>query len=211
MDKRILVFGDSITLGVWDRAGGWVDRLRAHIHDKNMADDDYFTLVYNLGISGDGVKEVLKRFESDTMVRHPQDPNTIILAIGSNDAVINHVTGEYYCPEEDFKTSFDKLLQLSKEHAANVLVLGCYPVDETKTNPIPWYKDHSSKNEYLKKYDQFISEACSEAGLDFIDLFDRLPKQEFVDTLDDGIHPNDKGHEMIAEIVIEELEKQNLI
>ena len=55
----ICIFGDSISWGAWDlEAGGWVNRLKLYFDNQ----PDPQIRVYNLGISGDRVGDVLKRF-----------------------------------------------------------------------------------------------------------------------------------------------------
>ena len=49
---QILIFGDSIAWGAWDKEGGWVQRLRKLIDEKNLSDPEFYCLVYNLGVSG---------------------------------------------------------------------------------------------------------------------------------------------------------------
>ncbi len=52
---QILIFGDSIAHGIWDNNGGWVARLRKFINSKLM-DDDFYCLLYNLGVDGTAQK-----------------------------------------------------------------------------------------------------------------------------------------------------------
>ena len=45
-------------------------------------------------------------------------------------------------------------------------------------------------------------------GIKFIDLFEINPLDPADETLvPDGLHPNDKGHEIMADIIARELEK----
>ena len=75
---NILVFGDSITYGAWDKDGGWVQRLRKFL-DENY--EDFF--VCNLGVSGNNSDDLLKRFEFETEQRIKEEKKTIfIFAIG---------------------------------------------------------------------------------------------------------------------------------
>jgi len=75
---QILIFGDSITYGAWDKEGGWVRRLRKFL-DENY--EDY--LIYNLGISGNNTDDLIERFEFETKQRLKENDETIIIfAIG---------------------------------------------------------------------------------------------------------------------------------
>jgi hypothetical protein len=53
MRKKILVFGDSIAYGDYDKEGGWVIRLRKFLDERQL--DSYET--YNLGIPIDETTE----------------------------------------------------------------------------------------------------------------------------------------------------------
>ena len=66
---QILIFGDSIIYGAWDREGGWAARLRKFLDEKTLTEEDFYCLVYNLGISGDTTEDLLERFEFETEQR----------------------------------------------------------------------------------------------------------------------------------------------
>src|SRR6266446_3620690 len=69
---RALVFGASITQGFWDTEGGWVNRLRRHYDSqviKGLHPEENYPTVFNLGISGDSTKGVLKRFNNEAKAR----------------------------------------------------------------------------------------------------------------------------------------------
>ena len=84
---HIFIFGDSITYGSWDKEGGWADRLKRFLHDKYLKTRGDYCLVYNLGVSGDTTKEVLKRFDFETKRRlDKKEENIFIFSIGANDA-----------------------------------------------------------------------------------------------------------------------------
>ena len=80
---KILVFGDSIAYGAWDREGGWVQRLRRFLDEKNSD-----VLVYNLSIDSDTTEDLLERFEFETKQRIRGDEIILIFAIGVNDSQI---------------------------------------------------------------------------------------------------------------------------
>ena len=57
---EIIVFGDSIAYGAWDKEGGWVQRLRKILDVKTLSNPDQFYLVYNLSIDGADTELLLK-------------------------------------------------------------------------------------------------------------------------------------------------------
>ena len=84
---QILVFGDSVAWGAWDKEGGWVARLRKLVDERTLSTPEFhnvdFFMVYNLGVSGDTSKWLLKRFEPGVKQRlKEKDKTIIIIAIG---------------------------------------------------------------------------------------------------------------------------------
>lgn len=60
MEKRVSIWGDSITWGETDPdSGGWVARLRKFFD----ADEEHEISVYNLGVHGDTTADLIKRFK----------------------------------------------------------------------------------------------------------------------------------------------------
>ncbi|HVH14523.1 MAG TPA: SGNH/GDSL hydrolase family protein [Candidatus Angelobacter sp.] len=75
MSEVVLVFGDSIVMGLWDERGGWPERLwvgRSRV-------------VYNLGVDGETSEDVTRRFYSEAESRGANKNSVIIFAVGIND------------------------------------------------------------------------------------------------------------------------------
>ncbi len=77
-------------------------------------------------------------------------------------------------------------------------------------NPIPWVEGCAYKNEYVKEYEQIMWSVASLNHVHFIPLFDQFLKGS-KKLLKDGVHPNNKGHQAIYEIVMGYLRKNNII
>ena len=102
---------------------------------------------------------------------------------------------------EKFEKNITNMIGLARKFSSRNIFLGLMPVDEKKTTPIPWRKDISYKNEYIEKYNEIIKNVCRENKIGFIDIFDKFLKNNYKKLLDDGLHPNSKGHEKIFGIV----------
>ena len=90
---EILVFGDSICYGAWDLEGGWVQRLRKYLDMKNVVNLSNFTLVYNLGVSGNSTEDLLKRFEFETNAYlEEKKAKMILFSTGVNDSMMRAVS-----------------------------------------------------------------------------------------------------------------------
>ena len=190
---QILIFGDSITYGAFDKKGGWVERLKTALMEKDI-------LVYNLGVSGDTTIDLLDRFENETRARYDND-TTLILEIGINDSYHSDITPEM------FENNIQELIKKAKKYSKKIVFLGLTPVDESKTNPLPWNKNAFYKNNKIQKYDNIIKEVCKRNSIHFIEISNNFAKTDYKILLHDGLHPNTKGHEKIFEIVSKDLNK----
>jgi len=209
---QILIFGDSITYGAWDKEGGWVQRLRRFLDEKNLTSPDFYFVVYNLGISGDTSEDLLERFEFETKQRLKEHKETIVaFAIGINDSQFVHSEGDHRVPIEKFKNNLQELIKLAQKFSLKIIFVGLTPVDEKRTTPIPWDSDKFYKNEYIEKYNQVIKKVCEENKIYFIEIFEKFKATGYQQLLEDGLHPNSKGHKRIFEIVKDFLIKNNLI
>jgi lysophospholipase L1-like esterase len=210
--RQILIFGDSITYGAWDKEGGWVQRLRKFLDEKNLTDSDFYCLVYNLGVSGNNSEDLLERFEFETKQRLKEDEETIIIfAIGINDSQFVHSKGKHGVPIDKFKDNIQKLISLAQKFSSKIIFVGLTPVDETKTTPIPWNADVSYKNEYIQKYNETIKTICGKNKIYFVEIFEKLKELNYQELLEDGLHPNSEGHKKIFEIMKDFLIENNLI
>ncbi|KPJ56326.1 hypothetical protein AMJ49_05175 [Parcubacteria bacterium DG_74_2] len=212
---RICVFGDSIVYGAWDyEQGGWVQRLRKFLDEKNLSDsdsEDYF-VVYNLGVSGNNSRDLLERFEFELKQRLKQEGETIIaLAIGINDSYFLCDKNDNSVLQEEFRENIQKLIDIAQKFVSKVIFIGLTCVDESKVTPIPWDTNKSYKNEYIQKYNEIIKSVCKENNVYFIEIFEKWTKLGYKNLLEDGLHPNSKGHEKIFKIVKDFLIKNKII
>lgn len=90
---------------------------------------------------------------------------------------------------------------MARKFSKKIVFIGLTPVDETKTNPLPWSPQFSVKNENIKKYNDIIKMICIKNKIQFIELFNQWVKTDYRRLLEDGAHPNSKGHEKIFETV----------
>lgn len=192
----ILVFGDSLACGCWDKEGGWADRLRKFTNEKYLNDLDNAPDIYNLSINGDVSGELLGRFESEIKPRAYTE-TTIIFAIGINDSEFLNDKKEFFVPPEEFRNNLEKLTKTAQKYSSKIVFLGLTPVDDSKVDPCPWVPERSYKNEFVEKYNQIIKEESLRNKVDFVDLFGKFMERDFKKLLIDGVHPNAKGHQLI--------------
>lgn len=197
MEQSICIFGASSTQGFYDvERGGWADRIKIYAYETALKNGDYIE-VFNLGISGNTSRDLLKRFQSESETR---GPSVIIISLGDNDAGLK-------VPIEEYERNMDKIFTQAKKLTKHIIVLGAKRVNEKLTNPVPWNKNCHYLNADIEKYSTKLKELAEKHKIDYIHLFDALDNED----LEDGIHPNSSGHEKIFEIVKNHLVKRKLI
>lgn len=205
---RILFFGDSITQGFWSIDGGWVEKIRKHYDRISMQDLDHDIqpVIFNLGISGETTRGLLKRIEGEVLARKwKDDPLIVVIAIGTNDDLFE--SDEQWVKPEEFRTNLEKILSKVAPITIAVMFVGNPACDETKTTPVSW-GDFTYTNRELERSEKAIAEIARSHELSFVPLFNgfkaKLDAGE--DLLMDGLHPNDTGHRYIADCVLPELD-----
>lgn len=184
--KSICIFGDSIAWGAWDmEKGGWVNRLWFYVGEKT----DGKCEIYNLSISGGTTETILERFESEAKIR---EADALIFQSGGNDSYLKGKNGPNQIPVNQFRKNLEEIIRKAKNITPDVIFIGLKNVDETKTMPVSW-KDIYYVNAEIKKYDEVMKSVCKENGILYLDVFGLLSNNDF----EDGLHPNNVGHEKI--------------
>lgn len=209
---QILVFGDSIAYGAWDKEGGWVSRLRKFIDEKNLTDPDFECLIYNLGVSGDTTEDLLERFEFELEQRLDEEMETILIfSIGVNDSQFVKSKNSIKIPQEKFRANLEELITAAKKYSSKIIFVGLWPVNEEKTNPVSWDEDKFYKNDSIRNYSNVIKTICEKNQVHFIDLFGLLLKEDYKKLLEDGLHPNSQGHQKFFEIIRDFLAENKIV
>lgn len=194
MDKKICVFGDSITWGAIDtEKGGWVERLKIEMFRLDRLKD-----IFNCGVSADTTENLLARFESEAIARRAE---VIVFAIGINDSSFCSDKNSHKVPLEQFKKNVNTLIEKTRTITSEIHFVGLTKVVEKMTTPVEWIDTVHYKNEWVKQYDSCIEKTCSEQKLQFIPMFDFLDDTD----LSDGLHPGPGGHRKMFERVLSAL------
>lgn len=201
---KLIALGDSLVYGYGDwQGGGWVERLRRLWMHPHLSGP----ILYNLGVRGDGVGQVLQRLEAE--FRHRGElrnrvPDGIILSVGLNDcARLGQPRGRNYTEYEHFCETLAHLLDRAQA-LCPVWVVGMIPVDEDKMPFLGcFYFNHGDQH----RYNQAIQQACQIRGIPFLDLMARFSGSALDPWLrclsEDGLHPNQQGYALMLEQVVE--------
>lgn len=200
---KIVALGDSIIYGFGDPSGGgWIERLRR----QWMNPDSQGHVMYNLGIRGDGVRQVAQRLESE--FRHRGElrnrvPDLMILSVGVNDSArLSRPDGKNFTEFASFQQELAHLLDQACA-LCPVLFIGMVPVNEAKMPFLDcFYYNHADQF----RYKEATQIACEARQIPYLDIFSRWLERG--DTwcreqmLDDGLHPNVNGYQSLLNDVL---------
>jgi lysophospholipase L1-like esterase len=200
---KLVVLGDSLVYGFGDpEGGGWVERLRR----QWMQPDSPGHVLYNLGIRGDGVKQVQERVEQEFRRRGElknRVPDAIILSVGVNDSArLGRPDGRNFTDFETFQAEMANLLDQAHQ-LCPVLFVGMVPVDETKMPFLDcFYYNHADQY----RYKEATRVACLRRQIPYLDVFE-VWKSRGTDWCSkhlskDGLHPNVVGYQALLQDVL---------
>jgi lysophospholipase L1-like esterase len=185
-DIQICYIGDSFVGGVGDREIlGWTGRLTM----MSQTSRQEFTH-YNLGIRGDTSSDILKRWEIEARARLlPSSINCVVFSFGVNDTIMEY--GKVKVSLVDSMKNAREILGRAKIRY-NVIMIGPPAVDDDRHNL------------RIKAYDEAYATVCKMLKINYLSLFDKLEekrgwKKEI--TSNDGVHPREKGHELLAKYI----------
>jgi acyl-CoA thioesterase-1 len=168
---NLVGFGDSLMAGYQLPAGdGFPEKLQAALKAKGLE-----VTVANAGVSGDTTAAGLARIDWSV----PDGTDGVILELGANDALRG-------IPPEESEKNLDQMIIRLKERGIAVLLAGMMAPPNmgadyaARFNPI--YQKLSEKHG-LPLYAFFLDGVALEAGL----------------KLEDGMHPNAKGIDVMVE------------
>ena len=190
--KKLIIIGDSSVYGWGDNeGGGWCERLR-----RNFMSTPNSPIIYSLGIRGDGLENVSKRWRDEWERRgelRRQYPDGIILSIGLNDtARIGQKDGRPQLSSEAYRFGLNQLLRDIKSKT-KLFLIGLTPVNES-VMPFAnclWYS-----NKACSIYESKIEETCIELNIPFLPTYEMIIKERSWESLiqSDGLHLNSNGH-----------------
>ncbi|HEY9639607.1 MAG TPA: GDSL-type esterase/lipase family protein [Coleofasciculaceae cyanobacterium] len=197
---RIVALGDSLVYGFGDpEGGGWVERLRR----RWMSSEASGHVLYNLGVRGDGVRQVAQRLEHEFRhrgeLRH-KVPDAIVLSVGVNDSArLGHAKGRNFTNFENFQQDLAVLLDQAQQ-LCSVFFVGMTPVDESRmpfANSL--YYSHPDQHQYKEA----TRLACLERQIPYLDIWEQWlarGEQGWRSLISaDGLHPNSAGYKALLQ------------
>lgn len=178
--KSILFLGDSLTEGLGVSPS---EAYPALVETKLLA-KGFVVRVVNSGVSGATTASGPSRMKWALKSK----PDFVVLALGANDGLRG-------LPVADMKKNLESTIEIAKKAGCRVLLVGM------KVPP-------NFGKEYGKKFEEVFSQiAKRDKAISYLPfLLERVGGEVELNQAD-GIHPNAKGHQIMAELLVKTLER----
>lgn len=202
--KHGLFFGDSITYGEYDGVfGGWVDILKRYALQKYNEGSNGLIL-FNLGIGGETTEGLVRRISHEMEARHAAEGNMVFIGYGANDLAIRE--GVQAVEPDQFKSNILTAVHQARQYAEDIYLISILPVSQ-KIDGVKVASGKMRSTEEILKYNQLLKAVAAENDLYYLDFYSGFVDDKEVLLSKDGVHPNEKGYGIIAEMAIPVIEK----
>jgi lysophospholipase L1-like esterase/beta-glucanase (GH16 family) len=205
---RIVALGDSTTAPGLGIEKVYAERLAEGLNALGLDVE-----VINAGISGNTTADARARFEADVLAR---GPDIVIIQFGLNDSAIDVAQGKTAprIPESEYRDNLDYFAKTLKGRGARPILMTPNPklwtdllkaeVGKPPYDPeLRWGLDGLNS-----RYAETVREVARANDVPLVDVhqayldYDQSEGQSAEDLYIDGIHPNDKGHELAAKMLV---------
>ena len=177
--NRVIFMGDSIT-------EGWSALYPDFFKKRNYV---------NRGISGQTTPQMLIRFRSDVVDLLPK---TVVILAGTNDIAEN--TGP-----SNVKMITDNIFsmaELGNAHSIKIVLCSVLPVYKYS------WKNIIDPPSYIYEVNSMIKEYCLKNNYKYLDYYSSMvdERKGLMESLtEDGVHPNEKGYEVMSQLFQEKM------
>ncbi|WP_294222691.1 GDSL-type esterase/lipase family protein [uncultured Chryseobacterium sp.] len=202
--KYGLFFGDSITYGEYDGVfGGWVDILKRYALQK-YNEGSKELILYNLGIGGETTEGLVKRISHEMEARNSAEGNIVFIGYGANDMAVKN--GTQTVEPERFKANIITAVQKAKSYAEAIYLISILPVS-ANIDGIAVASGKRRSTAQILRYNRILQEIAGEYNLNYLDFYSGFVADKELLLSRDGVHPNEKGYGIMAEMAIPIIEK----
>ena len=205
---RIVALGDSITNGVGLAGVTEAETFREIVRRDLTERTGSKVEVVNAGVNGDIVTLAIERLNKDVLDRRP---DIVTIMFGGNEAGFyrpetNGFANTPRVPREEFTATLAKLVDRLQAEEITVVLMTCPPMTERYWGiHLAPYQKHGI-NFLVKDYAQSMRDVAAEKGVDLIDVYRSFHEDpRSLDYFPDGLHPDARGHRVIADLLVEKL------
>ncbi|MNY32142.1 GDSL-like Lipase/Acylhydrolase [compost metagenome] len=136
--------------------------------------------------------------------RNSADGNIVFIGYGAND--LAKKDGNQLVNQSQFKANIETAIQDAKLYSDDICLVSILPISENIDSKIsPTGKVRTNKDVLI--YNQILKNIATENSLNYIDFHSAFLQDKEILLSKDGVHPNEKGYGMMAEIAIPIIEK----
>ncbi|MEQ9407966.1 MAG: exo-alpha-sialidase [Fuerstiella sp.] len=208
----IVMFGDSTTA---ERPGA-VRKVYAVRVTERLQSVGSTLGVVNAGIGGNSTRDARRRFQKDVLAHKPR---LIVMQFGINDSAVDvwksPPATTSRVPLAEFTQNLTTMIREARKNGSKVILM--------TTNPLRWtprLKELYGKPPYqpeaddgldtptLSGYNNAVRQLSEELSVPLVDVhtawhtYAAKKKMSVDELLLDGMHPNDKGHQLVTELLI---------
>ncbi|NOX55748.1 MAG: SGNH/GDSL hydrolase family protein [Planctomycetes bacterium] len=205
---RIVALGDSITNGAGLVGVKEAETFREIVGHELARRLGRPVEVINAGVNGDVVTLAIQRLRRDVLSRKP-DVATVMF--GGNEAgFYRPETGGFAdtprVPLDRFKTTLAQIVDRLQAAGITVVLMTCPPMTERYWGMhLEPYQKHGI-NFLVKQYAQAARDVAAEKRVELVDVYRAFEQSpERLDYFPDGLHPDARGHRVIADLLVERL------
>ncbi len=206
---KIVAFGDSTT-AMRGKLTVYADRLESGL--RRGGTDAW---VINSGVGGNTTRDARNRLQQDVLAHTPA---LVLIQFGINDSAVdvwrNPPAAGPRVPLAAYKANLEYLVAGARAAGARVLLLTPNPLrwspGTRKLYGKPPYdaEDPDGFNVLLREFAAVVREVARAKSVGLVDVYSRFEAyaaedgQTMDDLLSDGMHPNAKGHGLVAELLL---------
>ncbi|WP_462405297.1 SGNH/GDSL hydrolase family protein [Gracilibacillus sp. Marseille-QA3620] len=213
-ELSVVSVGDSLTQGVGasDDQEGYIPYLSAYLETNRGIKEATFT---NYGVRGNRTSDLLNRLQDEQIKRDIEQADAVVITIGGNDIMkvvkekfTNLTMADFLEASVSYEERIEKILKTIRKYnqEAEIYYIGLY-------NPFgKWMSAFSELDIIMDDWNEIGMEVTkSDSNAYFIRIDDIFAaSDENLLYQEDYFHPNDRGYELIAARIYEEMKEKTV-
>lgn len=210
----VVSVGDSLTQGVGasDDQDGYIPYLSAYLETNRGIKDAVFS---NYGVRGNRTSDLLNRLQDDQIIRDIERADAVVITIGGNDIMtvvkekFNNLTmSDFLTASFTYKERVEKILNTIRQYnqEAEIYFVGLY-------NPFgKWMSAFSELDIIMEDWNEIGQEVTKRDSNAYFIRIDDIFSASTENLLykEDYFHPNDRGYELIAARIYDEMKERTV-
>ena len=199
MKDNFIIVGDSIAYGIGDPIdGGWTSMLKKYAIARPYSPNDVMR-VHVAAYPGATTSELVPKLDNAIKTYYDHSLiNTVIVAIGINDSRVTN--DKSVVNIQDYRKNLVEIINTINKNRCGMVFVGLTNI-AGKKGVLTFDHDKNYINKIINEYDGVLETLCIDNSINYIKVRDLLEYED----LDDGLHPNNKGHKKIYEKVFKKI------